>query len=64
MSIFVENDFQWNMLSVAVMALRDKTARLLTEVFSNVERELSLQPISGERFTYGSANAQEDACLT
>ena len=43
--------------------IRDITAGLLTEVCSNVEIEPSLQPLSGERFTYGSANVQDDARL-
>ena len=43
--------------------IRDITAGLLTEVCSNVEIEPSLQPLSGERFAYRSANVQDDARL-
>ena len=43
--------------------IRDMTAKLLSEVCHNVATEPPLQPLSGETFTYRSANVSTEARL-
>ena len=43
--------------------LRDITAALLSEVCHNVWTEPPLQPLSGERFHYRTANVEDGARL-
>ena len=43
--------------------LRDITAELLTEVCHSVGVEPVLQPLTGEQFSYRSANVEDGACL-
>ena len=43
--------------------IRDVTAQLLSEVCPNVEVETPLQPLTGERFPYRTANVDDNARL-
>ena len=49
--------------SVRHKELRDIIAALLSKVCHNVSTEPHLQPLSGERLQYRSANIDDGACL-
>ena len=71
--VFVESDLLLSMLwdvhvhggypSIRHNELRDITAELLTEVCHSVGIEPTLQPLTGEQFSYRSANVEDGARL-